>query len=80
MLLSQVTYSEFPQHLPLLLPLQLALAYNPEKVLAEHTYVVSARVTDAAGKLLYLNTQPFDVLTRGALTRVQVLVNPVDRP
>jgi uncharacterized lipoprotein YbaY len=77
---AQVTYRDFPQNAPLPLPLQLALPYNPEKVLAEHTYVVSARVRDAAETLRYLNTQPVYALTRGALNDVQVVVNPVDPP
>lgn len=68
--------------LPIPGPYQLpfSLPYSPEDILPNHTYVVSARVTDKAGQLRYLNLQSFPVLTRGALSHVVVVVDPVQRP
>jgi putative lipoprotein len=61
-------------------PLPFSLPYNPAGIQPNHTYVVSARVTDQAGHLRYLNLQPCFVLTRGALSNVEVQADPVQRP
>jgi uncharacterized lipoprotein YbaY len=61
-------------------PLPFSLPYNPADIQPNHTYVVSARVTDPAGQLRYLNLRPCFVLTRGALSNVEVQVDPVQRP
>jgi putative lipoprotein len=58
-----------------------SLPYNPADIQPSHTYVVSARVTDKAGKVRYLNLNSTPVLTRGALsTHVDVVVDPVQQP
>jgi putative lipoprotein len=68
--------------LPITGPYQLpfSLPYNLAEIDPNHTYVVSARVTDKAGQLRYLNLQSVPVLTRGALSHVEVVVDPVQRP
>ena len=61
-------------------PLRFALPYQAAEIQAKHSYVVSARVTDAAGQLRYINTSVFPVLTGGAGGKVDLVVDPVRRP
>jgi uncharacterized lipoprotein YbaY len=77
---STVTYPQVPSKDVLWLPLDLSLAYDAERINPEHTYVVSARVKDAGGTVRFLNLQSVSVLTQGALSRVDVTVDPVQRP
>jgi uncharacterized lipoprotein YbaY len=49
-------------------PLTWLIKYDPAKINPAMTYAVTARFTDAAGKLVYTNSQQVAVLTRGALT------------
>jgi len=77
---SMVTYPQVPSKDVLWLPLDLSLPYDAERINPEHTYVVSARVKDAGGTVRFLNLQSVNVLTQGALSRVDVTVDPVQRP
>jgi putative lipoprotein len=60
--------------------LPFSLPYRPADILPNHTYVVSARVKDTAGKLRYLNREPCFVLTRGAPSTVQLQLDLAERP
>ena len=48
------------------MPLAWLIKYDPAKISPDATYAVSARFTDAAGKLLFVNNTQVPVLTRGA--------------
>jgi putative lipoprotein len=47
-------------------PLSWLIKYDPRKIDPAMTYAVTARFTDAAGKLVYTNDTQVPVLTRGA--------------
>ena len=58
-------------------PFPYELAYDPAGIDPGHTYAVAARIT-VDGKLRWINTQHFGVLTRGApVTDVEILVESV---
>jgi putative lipoprotein len=59
-------------------PIPYEVAYDPKKIQENHTYAVAARIEDGSGKLLFINTQSYPVITRGNPTKdVQVLVEMV---
>lgn len=60
------------------LPLEFQVFYDPAMILAAHTYAASARI-EAGGKLLYISTRNYPVVTRGHPTRVDLEVEPVAR-
>ena len=58
-------------------PFPYELAYNPAEIDSGHTYAVAARIT-VDGKLRWINTQHYGVLTRGApVADVEVVVESV---
>lgn len=60
------------------LPANFEAPYDAALIKPENAYGLTVRVTDADGSLLYINTQAYDVLTRGNPSRdVEVLVEPV---
>lgn len=64
---------------PVRVPAAFSLAYDPASIDPTHTYVVQARI-EQDGKLLFLNTQQFQVITRESpVSGVEVLVQGVDR-
>jgi uncharacterized lipoprotein YbaY len=77
---ARMTYPHAPSQVLLQLPLDLSLRYEAERIEPQGTYVVSVRVKDAEGKLRFFNLQSVYVLTKGALSRVDVTVDPVQRP
>jgi putative lipoprotein len=59
-------------------PIPYEVAYDPNQIQENHTYAVAARIEDGSGKLLFINTQSYPVITRGAPTKdVQILVEMV---
>ncbi len=58
-------------------PFAYELPYDPSKIDERHDYAVSARITDG-GKLLFISTQRYSVITRGNPTsNVEIVVQPV---
>ena len=59
-------------------PIPFEVAYNPKDIQDNYTYAVAARIEDGNGKLLFINTQSYPVITRGAPTKdVEILVEMV---
>ncbi len=55
-----------------------SIAYRPEDIQARNTYSMKVRVNDASGKLRYISTQSYNVITRGNPTRaIDIAVKPV---
>ncbi len=46
-------------------PLPFAISYDPAEIEENHTYSLSARITDAAGNLLFINDTAIHVITNG---------------
>jgi putative lipoprotein len=64
------------------LPVPFALAYDPARIEANHSYAVQARV-EFQGQLAFITDQRYPVLTRGAPAHVDLVVKRVpkkDRP
>lgn len=62
-------------------PAAFEAPYNARQVKPDNSYVLTVRVTDASGSLIYINTQVINVLTQGFPARdVEVLVEPVGAP
>jgi putative lipoprotein len=58
-------------------PFPYTLPYDPAKILENHEYAVSARI-ESGGKLLFISTQRYAVITRGNPTEnVEIVVQPV---
>lgn len=56
-------------------PFPFELAYDPSTIDPRMTYVVQARIEDG-GRLLFVNDTRYAVITRGAPTRVEMLLRP----
>ncbi|HZW35472.1 MAG: YbaY family lipoprotein [Deltaproteobacteria bacterium] len=57
------------------LPIEFRIAYDPSRVDPSHVYIVRARVMEGE-KVLLLNTTPVYVLTRGAPSKIDIIVTP----
>lgn len=57
------------------MPVEFRIEYEPSLIDPTHVYMVRARITDGE-KLLFMNTTPYFVLTRGAPRSVDVIVTP----
>jgi uncharacterized lipoprotein YbaY/phosphoserine phosphatase len=57
-------------------PIPFELRYDPAKIDPRMTYAVQARI-DQGGKLLFISTQVFPVITRGNPKHLEVKVEPV---
>jgi uncharacterized lipoprotein YbaY len=58
-------------------PFAYTLPYDPAKIVENHECAVSARI-ESGGKLLFISTQSYAVITRGNPTEnVEILVEPV---
>jgi putative lipoprotein len=60
-------------------PYQFMIAYDPAKIEANHTYAVQARI-EVGGKLRFISDQRYPVITRGAPTKVDILVKGATTP
>jgi putative lipoprotein len=58
-------------------PIQFELNYDPKKITMNHTYAVMARITDE-GKLLFINDQSYQVITRGQPNTVTMVLKKVN--
>jgi putative lipoprotein len=57
------------------LPVDFRIAYDPSRIEPTHVYIVRARIMDG-DKELFLNTIPYHVLTKGAPSKVNIVVTP----
>jgi uncharacterized lipoprotein YbaY len=56
-------------------PLPFAIPYDPAAIVDNHTYTLSARITDGQGNLLFINDTSIPVITNGnPTTNVEVMV------
>jgi uncharacterized lipoprotein YbaY len=61
-------------------PFAYILPFDQAQIVDSHTYAVQARI-EAGGKLLFINTASYPVITRGNPTEnVEVVVEPVSEP
>ncbi len=59
-------------------PIPYSVAYDPGEIDERHTYSMSARIEDSAGKLLFISDTTVPVITHGAPTKdVEIVVVPV---
>ncbi|MCB0196225.1 MAG: YbaY family lipoprotein [Anaerolineae bacterium] len=60
-------------------PINFEASYDAQAIDERYTYAVQVRISDSEGKLLFINTQAYNVLTRGNPTYdVEVMVEPVN--
>jgi putative lipoprotein len=57
-------------------PYAFEITFDPAKIEANHTYAVQARI-EVGGKLRFISDQRYAVITRGAPTKVDILVKGV---
>jgi putative lipoprotein len=61
-------------------PIPYEVCYDPSQIQDNHTYGMSVRITDADGKLLFINDTHIPVITRGSPSEeVEIAVIPVGR-
>ena len=58
-------------------PIQFELNYDPNKIMPNFTYAVMARITED-GKLLFINDQSYQVITRGRPNTVEMVLKRVN--
>jgi putative lipoprotein len=59
-------------------PIDYQVCYDPSQIQENHTYSMSVRITDADGRLLFINDTHIPVITRGNPTEnVEIVVIPV---
>jgi len=59
-------------------PFDYEVRYDAEAIQDNHTYTMSVRITDGAGKLLFINDTAIPVITRDNPTQdVEIIVVPV---
>ncbi len=58
-------------------PLSFELAYGPVNIEAHHRYAVQARI-EIGGRLRFINDQRYPVITQGAPSHVDMLLQAVD--
>jgi heat shock protein HslJ len=62
-------------------PINFEAPYNAEEIDPRFTYGLTVRISDSQGKLLFINTLAYNVLTQGNPTYdVEVVVDPVGSP
>jgi putative lipoprotein len=59
-------------------PLPFVLRYDRRRIVPAHTYSVSARIA-VDGRLAFISTRMYPVLTRGGARHVDIVVEPVGR-
>jgi putative lipoprotein len=59
------------------IPIPFSVSYDPTAIDTRFTYSISARITDGAGNLIFINTTAYDVITGGNPSMVEILVEPV---
>jgi len=59
-------------------PFEFDVTYDSKEIQDNHTYTMSARITDEAGKMLFINDTAIPVITRDSPTEdVEIIVVPV---
>ena len=59
-------------------PFDFEVIYDPNEIQDNHSYTMSVRITDGAGKLLFINDTVIPVITRDNPTEeVEIIVVPV---
>ncbi|UCG23825.1 MAG: META domain-containing protein [Chloroflexota bacterium] len=59
-------------------PIPYMVSYNPDAIVENHTYTMSAQITDGQGTLLFTNDSSMPVITNGnPTTDVEIVVVPV---
>ena len=58
-------------------PILFELNYDSNKIMSNYTYAVMARITED-GKLLFINDQSYQVLTRGQPNTVEMVLKRVN--
>jgi ecotin len=71
-----VTIAEQKISNPGQVPIPFELRYDPAKIDSRMTYAVQARI-ERGGRLLFISTGVFPVITRGNPTHVEVKVDPI---
>jgi len=59
------------------IPIPFSVSYDPTAIDMRFTYSISARITDGAGNLIFINATAFNVITNGNPSVVEVIVEPV---
>jgi putative lipoprotein len=60
-------------------PIPFSLPYTPANIIPTHTYAVSATIM-SVGKMAFTSTQSYPVITRGAPSKVDIMVQPASAP
>ena len=58
------------------IPEQFSLKYNPKQIIIDHTYEVEVRIEDQQGNLVFLNSAPVYVITKGYPSLVNIIIEP----
>ena len=61
-------------------PIAFEVHYNEDDINPRNTYSISARITEADGRLAFINDTAYDVITRGRPTRVNMVLVIVQPP
>ena len=61
-------------------PIAYEVHYNEDDINPRNTYSISARITESGGRLAFINDTAYDVITRGRLTRVDMVLVIVQPP
>ena len=59
------------------IPIPFSVSYDPTAIDMRFTYSISARITDGAGNLIFINATAFNVITNGNPSVVEVIVEPI---
>jgi len=59
------------------IPIPFTVSYDPTAIDTQFTYSISARITDGAGNLIFINTTAYNVITNGNPSVIEVIVEPV---
>lgn len=60
-------------------PINFEASYNAQAIDARNTYAIGVRISDSQGKLLFINTLAYTVITQGNPTYdIEVVVDPVN--
>ena len=59
------------------IPIPFSVSYDATAIDTRFTYSISARITDEAGNLIFINTTAFQVITHDNPSVVEVIVEPI---
>ena len=61
-------------------PISFEIAYESDRIEERNTYSIQARITEADGRLAFINDTAYDVITRGNPTSVDMVLVLVEPP